>query len=284
MRAPRWLAAAALLVAAACTHQPNELVVDVREDYEKLASEPTVNTYAPLRLDDARQAVVRLENAEAKGAREGELRHLAYLARQEMEIARTRASEGALQAKVAALAKDRDELLLEARATELSRERERSAGYREEAALAHREAAQARESAERLARENADLKAEETSRGIVFTMEDVVFATGGATLQPGAKQMLGRVADYLNEFPDRLVRIEGHTDSAGSDAFNQDLSERRATTVANFLIAQGVDPARVRAEGFGEQQPIAPNTNLAGRQQNRRVEIVMLSGPSPAGD
>jgi outer membrane protein OmpA-like peptidoglycan-associated protein len=92
--------------------------------------------------------------------------------------------------------------------------------------------------------------------------------------------MVRRIAQYLNEFPDRPIEVAGHTDSVGSAAFNQQLSEQRAQDVASLLEANGVDSSRIKVKGYGEWKPIAPNANVAGRQQNRRVEIILLN-PAP---
>jgi outer membrane protein OmpA-like peptidoglycan-associated protein len=120
-----------------------------------------------------------------------------------------------------------------------------------------------------------ELRARSTDRGTVVTLGDVLFDTGSATLNPGGQQQLQRLATYLNANPGRTVRIEGHTDDQGSDASNEVLSQRRADAVRAALITAGVDPARVAAVGVGEALPVASNDTAAGRQQNRRVEVVI---------
>jgi outer membrane protein OmpA-like peptidoglycan-associated protein len=128
------------------------------------------------------------------------------------------------------------------------------------------------------------LRAERTERGLVITLEDVLFEVNGAELQPGAQTELLRLAEYLKRNPDRKILIEGHTDNTGSSEYNLQLSELRARSVESFLLGSGVSPDRVRALGFGETRPEAPNDSASGRQQNRRVEIVILdAGESFAG-
>jgi outer membrane protein OmpA-like peptidoglycan-associated protein len=135
--------------------------------------------------------------------------------------------------------------------------------------------------AEELESRFESLKAEQTSRGIVLTMSDVLFAFDSAQLQPGAQDALEEVAEFLNEYPEREIAVEGHTDNVGSDAYNENLSRARANAVASYLEREGVPEERIELAGFGEQKPVAPNDNEAGRQQNRRVEIV-IENPRPA--
>jgi outer membrane protein OmpA-like peptidoglycan-associated protein len=112
-------------------------------------------------------------------------------------------------------------------------------------------------------------------RGLVLTLGDVVFDAGKASLQPSAVTAIDRLAQLLSVYPERSVRIEGHTDSAGDAAKNQLLSQRRAAAVRDALLARGVDAARVQAVGYGATRPIADNRTESGRQKNRRIEIVL---------
>ncbi len=123
------------------------------------------------------------------------------------------------------------------------------------------------------------LETRETARGLIVNVSDVLFDTGSATLKPGAREKLARVAGILASHPDLKIEIEGHTDSVGGDDYNQRLSERRAESVRAYLVQQKIPPASVGAEGLGESHPVASNTTAAGRQQNRRVELV-VSGES----
>jgi outer membrane protein OmpA-like peptidoglycan-associated protein len=119
------------------------------------------------------------------------------------------------------------------------------------------------------------LETRETARGLIVNLSDVLFDTGSATLKPGAREKLARVAGILASHPDLHIEIEGHTDSVGTDNYNQGLSERRAESVRTYLMQQRISPTAVEAEGFGESRPVATNDTAAGRQQNRRVELVV---------
>jgi outer membrane protein OmpA-like peptidoglycan-associated protein len=121
--------------------------------------------------------------------------------------------------------------------------------------------------------------------GLVLTLGDVVFDAGKASLQPSATTAIDRLAQLLGVYPERSVRIEGHTDSLGDDAANQQLSERRAAAVRDALLARGVAAERIAAVGYGETRPIADNGSESGRQKNRRIEIVLSDehGAADAG-
>lgn len=140
---------------------------------------------------------------------------------------------------------------------------------------------EARERAIRMTLEQrlAEMQATRTDRGLVVGLQgDVLFAVDQATLTMGGLREVNRVAAALRDFPEARAIIEGHTDSTGSDAYNLELSDRRANAVRAELVAAGVDPARLVARGMGESYPKAPNDTAAGRQQNRRVEVIVQEG------
>jgi outer membrane protein OmpA-like peptidoglycan-associated protein len=114
--------------------------------------------------------------------------------------------------------------------------------------------------------------------GLVLTLGDLEFAAGDASLPSTAVTAIDRLAQLMKVYPERSVRIEGHTDSLGDDAANQQLSERRAKAVRDAVLARGIDAARVEAVGYGETRPIAGNATPSGRQKNRRIEIVLSDG------
>src|SRR5262249_42354410 len=115
----------------------------------------------------------------------------------------------------------------------------------------------------------------ETERGLVLTLGDILFGSGQATLTPGAMRRLQPLVTVLRAHPERQVTIEGYTDSIGSESYNLGLSQRRAEAVRDFLMQNGVDASRIIAHGYGASAPVAPNTTEAGRQQNRRVEVII---------
>jgi len=106
-----------------------------------------------------------------------------------------------------------------------------------------------------------------------------LFDTGSAGLKPGAREKLAKVAGIILAHPGLEMAVEGHTDSVGSAGYNQQLSERRADSVRDYLVRQGIAPSVVATSGFGKDQPVASNSTAAGRQQNRRVELIVSGEP-----
>lgn len=133
---------------------------------------------------------------------------------------------------------------------------------------------------------NVVLVARESARGLIVNMSDVLFTTGSDSLKPGAREKLSRIAGIILAHPGLKIEVEGHTDSVGSEAMNQRLSEKRAGSVRSYLVRQGIPEDAIVARGFGEAQPVADNSSPAGRQANRRVELVvngaMLRAPGEA--
>ena len=122
-----------------------------------------------------------------------------------------------------------------------------------------------------------DVSETDGGKAILVNLPDgVTFDVGSATLQPAFRATLDKVAQSMIDYPQSLIDVYGHTDSTGSDAFNQRLSEQRATTVMNYLISRGVPASRLRSQGFGETMPVASNDTVDGRARNRRVEIKIV--------
>jgi len=154
---------------------------------------------------------------------------------------------------------------------------------RQAAAQAERERAELRKQlTEQL---NLILETRDTARGLIVNMSDVLFDTAKWTLKPGAREKLAKIAGIVISHPGLTLQVEGHTDSVGADDYNQELSEKRASSVRGFLVQQGVKSSTITAQGFGESMPVADNGNSAGRQVNRRVELVVsgdvIGSPRP---
>ena len=122
---------------------------------------------------------------------------------------------------------------------------------------------------------NLILETRDTARGLIVNISDVLFDTGKYTLRPGAREKLAKVSGIILAYPSLKLEVEGHTDSVGTDEYNMQLSENRANSVHDYLVQQGINASSIAARGFGESQPVASNDTAAGRQQNRRVELVV---------
>ena len=163
-------------------------------------------------------------------------------------------------------------------------EADRAARDKETAEANAQRAQQAADQAERekqaLRKQLADqlnliLETRDTARGLIVNMSDVLFDTGKYTLKPGAREKLAKISGIVLAHPGLRLEVEGHTDSVGADDYNQVLSDRRANTVRDFMIQQGVSGSTISARGLGESQPVASNDTAVGRQMNRRVEMIV---------
>jgi outer membrane protein OmpA-like peptidoglycan-associated protein len=197
------------------------------------------------------------------------------LADQKVEIARARAQSRQYEDQRNALSEQSERARLDARTLEADRARSDAAVARADAASARDEVAASRATRMDLQRQIAELNARETDRGLVVTLGDLLFATGKSNLTGGSGPNLDKLAAFLGEYPDRTVLIEGHTDSVGSEESNQLLSQRRAESVRSYLVNRGVSANRLTTAGLGQGSPVASNDTATGRQQNRRVEVII---------
>lgn len=236
----------ALLAATGCAQRPASLD-QAQTALQSARSDPDVSTYAAAELDAAQTQLKSANDAWEQGEGQAEAAHRADLAMSQVQIAQASAESRKSQAEATELGGQRDQVMREKAEAEVTT----------------------------LRQQLASLQAKQTNRGLVLTVGDVLFDTGQATLKPGAVNEIIRLAEFLKENPSRRVRIEGHTDSTGSMRTNATLSQRRADTVADTLVAAGVPRDRMVATGLGPDYPVASNATAAGRQQNRRVEVVI---------
>jgi outer membrane protein OmpA-like peptidoglycan-associated protein len=230
---------------------------------------------------DAERAKLEAQLAAERAAREkaeAEAARVAALAQQQAAQAEAeRSRQAAEQSRIAAEEAAREKANAEAaRAAALAQQQAAQAeAERARRAAEQAEAEKAELRARLLAQLNTILQTSDSARGLIVNMSDVLFDTGSYTLKPGAREKLAKVSGILLAHPGLQLQVEGHTDSVGSDDFNQDLSERRAAAVENFLIDQGVSADSVASRGYGKTQPVASNDTPEGRQRNRRVEIIV---------
>ena len=268
--------AAVVTVLAACAATPprNEQLEAARAQVRSLSAEPLAQQAASHDLDAARTSLNQADTALVQHKPVAEVDHLAYLARRHAEAGQARVDEARAKQEVARADDERNRILLDSRAREAQNAQAQAQAAQGQAEVAKNEALAAQQQLASTQQQLQDLQAKQTERGMVLTLGDVLFDTNKATLKPGADQKLERLAAFLQKNPNERVIIEGYTDSTGSEDYNQELSQRRAQAVSDSLAAHGVSGSRYQAVGRGQGFPVASNSTSAGRQQNRRVEIV----------
>lgn len=272
MRGRSLLGTTVVLVLAACAAAPMKPdgAAAARDKLTQLQSDPDLANRAPLAVKDAEAAVRAAEQPEADqnlGA------YRVYIADRKVDIARAQAETSLAESERPAISAQGERARLDARTQEADAAHLAAASSEEAAAKSAEQAAE-------FQRQLAELQAKPTDHGLVLTLGDVLFETGRADLKAGATGNLARLVTFLNRYPDRTVAIEGYTDSVGDKDYNQGLSERRADSVKAYLTGQGINATRLSASGKGESDPVAGNGSAAGRQQNRRVEVVISDPPS----
>jgi outer membrane protein OmpA-like peptidoglycan-associated protein len=265
------LAALTLLLAACSSVQKNQTLLDAEQAYAEAKQDQQILRYAPAELERAEQALSSAATADNLD----DMNSMAYVGAARIETARAIAARKTAGARLEELGEVKNKERLKAREIEIQLEQQAKAeALRDkEAALMEREQAMAK--AEALRRELEELQALKTERGIVMTLGDVLFSSGKTELLPGAMSTIDKLASFLDEYPEKSVLIEGHTDNIGNEAYNLDLSERRALSVKEALVQVGVEAATIDTLGLGESTPITDNATAAGRLKNRRVEIVI---------
>ena len=281
------IVASLALLLAACESAPlrNDQLEQARAEVQALSAEPLAQSAAGNDLDQARASLNQADAAVQQRHPSEEINQLAYLALRHAQAGEARVAEARARQEVARAQQDRDHIVLEERERETQIAKAQAAAAQSDAAAAQSDAVAAHSDLASARQELADL-AKQTDRGMVMTLSDVLFDSGRATLKPGANRDLDRLAVALKHNPNMRVMIEGHTDSVGGDDYNQALSERRAEAVADALRLRDVPGNRYEVRGLGKAYPIASNETQAGRQQNRRVEIVFSddSGRFAQGD
>jgi outer membrane protein OmpA-like peptidoglycan-associated protein len=280
-------------------------LIAVQRQLEQQARDTVVRHQLDL-IGRAQDEAERARKAEVERAAAEEARDRAEAAADRLTREKTEAEQAAARSAQERAAADEARAKAEQTASQLARAKAEaevaSARYAREKAdadAARAAAERAKADAERAAQtaaqqseqEKADLRAKlqqqlnivletrETARGLIVNMSDVLFDSGKATLRPGAREKLAKVAGIVLAYPGLSLQVEGHTDSVGAADYNQDLSERRANSVRGFLVQQGISNGTIAARGLGKTQPVATNGTSTGRQQNRRVELIVSGDP-----
>jgi len=249
-----------------------------RQGEERLANERKASEQAQQQARERANQEAKLK-AEAEAARAKAEAASAQALRQEQEAKLKAQEESRLKAEAEAARAKAEVEKLKAESERAKAESERQAAQQQQEA-AERAQKQAEEDktqlrAKLLQQFNQVLDTRDTDRGLVVNMSDVLFDTGKFTLRQEAREKLARFAGIILNYPDLKLEAEGHTDNVGSAEFNQKLSEQRANSVREFIISQGIQAGSVTASGKGFSVPVMPNDTAAGRQKNRRVELIV---------
>jgi outer membrane protein OmpA-like peptidoglycan-associated protein len=245
---PALLAASVAL--AACSTPPNANLEQARSNYTGLQTNPQASKVAALETKEASDYLDKADKAYQDKEDQAKVDQLAYLTNQRVEVAKQTIALRIAEANLKNASAQRAQARLDARDAQIKQLQD-------------------------------SLNAKQTDRGTLVTFGDVLFATNKADLKSSGLVNINKLAQFLQENPDRKVIIEGYTDSTGAENYNQSLSERRATSVQVALIKMGVDPARIVAQGYGKEYPVAENSSVSGRAMNRRVEVTISNDNQP---
>lgn len=258
-----------IAILTSCSSMPdrNPRLEDARSSYRNAQSNPHVVNLAAMELKEAGNALARAEDAWSQEKDPPRVDHLAYLAQRRVAIAEETAKAKAAETAVSRADAELAQLRLAARTEEVEK-------TQRSAEMLQRQARAAEMRAQQLESQLSELNTKQTDRGVIVTLGDVLFDTNKAQLKPGGIRAVQKVAEALKQNPERTIVIEGFTDSTGSNSYNLELSERRANAVRDALLDMGISADRITARGLGESLPVASNDTEAGRQLNRRVEII----------
>ena len=266
----------------ATMQEPTNETIALQNQYMMAEQQSYVEKYAPLEFEDAKKMIEKTKKMEKSGKSEELIEHQRYLAQKKLDTAIELAKEKRAQERVDNAALNRKDVLLAAKSKELNEAQDEAQRMSKRAKLAEREAEEARErakemsaKAKKMAATLTDISATDTERGLVITMGSILFELNESELKSSSKNTVAKIADFLNQYPERDVLVEGFTDSTGSSDYNQTLSDKRAKAVTALLAGNGIDKNRLNAVGYGESYPAATNDTSLGRQKNRRVEIVV---------
>jgi outer membrane protein OmpA-like peptidoglycan-associated protein len=290
------LVAAATLAGCAGTPPRNAALDEATTAYRNVQADPRSAELAAAELKQAGDALALADASALRGDNKTTVDQLAYLARQRAALAQAATDRKVADLAVAKAGAESDKLRLAARTREADAAQQTAAVAERDKQAAERQASMARQQSQTaqevavvsqmqagaaesrsraLEAQLRDLNARQTDRGMVITLGDVLFDTDRSDLKPGATRNVEKLAGFLKQYPQRRAVIEGYTDSTGSADHNQVLSARRADAVRAAIVGMGVGAERLTTQGFGDTRPVAGNESASGRQQNRRVEIIL---------
>ncbi|TRX75531.1 OmpA family protein [Pseudomonas mangiferae] len=241
------------LAMVACASKPNPNLEQARSNYSTLQSQPQANSLAALETKEAGDMLNRAEQAYRDKQDASHVDQLAYLTNQRVQVAQETIRLRTAESDLRNAASQRTQAQLDARTQQMNI----------------------------LKNELQNLKPQQTDRGSVITLGDMLFEVDRAELKRSGLANVQQLATFLNQHPERLVVVEGFTDSTGTVEHNLRLSQARADSVRRALVSMGVSPQRITTQGFGKDYPVADNATASNRALNRRVEVTVSNGPEP---
>lgn len=236
------------LFSSCASAPPQNMKLDqAQAAYDAVSHDSAMQQSAPEELRKASAALDQANELAGKGAPIADVDHFAYLAQKHVDIAKEKEASDEIQKKINQAGARRDKLILEAKQEKIAHLRDQLSA----------------------------LKAKETNRGLVLTLGNVLFDLNKSSLKAGGKKNIQKLAQFMQTDTKRNVMIEGYTDSTGTVEYNNILSEKRADAVRDALVNDGINPQRIVTKGYGPKFPVSSNKTASGRQQNRRVEIVI---------
>ncbi|MDO9622877.1 MAG: OmpA family protein [Pseudomonas sp.] len=249
---------------AACSSQPNVNLEEARSNFSTLQSDPQASKVAALETKGASEMLEKTEQAYRASENEQKVDQLAYLTNQRIEVAKQTIALRNAEQNLGKASAERANARLSARDAQIDAR---------DAQLNARDA--------QIKELQDSLNAKKTERGTLVTFGDVLFDLNRAELKPGGMNNINKLAQFLQQSPERKVIVEGYTDSTGSAAYNLSLSQLRANSVRMALIKMGVGPERIVTQGYGKEYPVSGNDTSSGRSMNRRVEVTISNDNQP---
>lgn len=279
---------AALLTACSTVTLPPPALSQARGTVHSAELDPSVLNLAPLELKKATDSLARANALFDRGRSTAEVSSAAYVANVQAQtavaIARAKTQDAALigmQGEREKARADSQTLAAQKAQRQAGASERRAVSAEQQAVAAQASASDAQLQSAQLQQRLSALQAQQTDRGMLVTLGDMLFENDRADVKPAAQASLHKLADFLAQYPTRRILIEGHTDNVGSSAHNDDLSRRRAEAVDTTLVGMGLSSRRVSTVGYGEDYPVAANTSDTSRALNRRVEIYIAENDEP---
>jgi len=271
------VAVTALLAVAACSSapQPNPHIQQLETALSQAYADPFVADRGATQLRQA-EATLRTARSAWMDKKENIADHNIEMSEAYLQLATLKGSQARTSAQIEKLKSTQGDVRVESRDRQLNQAQMEAQAQTAKAQAMQTELDQARGALK-------EYEIQQRELGATLVLQDLMFEVDSSNLRAGAENRLLPLIKYLQASPTTNIRIEGHTDSTGSDSYNQDLSARRAESVGAALSMAGIDRARIQTAGMGESKPIASNDTVSGREQNRRVEITLIQSGQQAG-